>query len=186
MPVKRKSKNKKVKAANLLPESREFFLEKKLEKERNKKIEELAVSSENEKIKAEKIIKIAEDYRHKKFLMWSGVACFMVLISVFWIFNLKKVFSQTENRSQSKINLDEITGDFKKTVSEVKNNIAELKGALETATSTSPEIRPTFPIATSSEERIAGEDEIIKLKERLEVFENSTGTSSEEKRSTEQ
>ena len=73
--------------------------------------------------------------------------------------------------------MDEITGDFKKTVSEVKNNIAELKGALETATSTSEKIRPTFPIATSSKEQVAGEEEINKLKERLEILGDSIGTS---------
>jgi hypothetical protein len=140
----------------------------------------MVVLLENEKIKEERLVKIAEEDVHKRFLMWSGVACFMVLIFVFWIFNLKKVFSQTENRSQSEISLDKIAGDFKKTVSEVKNNITELRGALETATSTAEKIRPTFPIATSSEERIAGEDEISKLKERLEVLENSAGTSTEE------
>jgi hypothetical protein len=159
MPVKqRKRKNKKVKTADLLPQSREFLLEQKLEKEKNKKIREMVVLLENEKRKEERLVKIAEEDVHKRFLMWSGVACFMVLIFVFWIFNLKKVFSQTENRSQAEISLDKITGDFKKTVSEVKNNIVELKGALETATSTAEKIRPTFPIATSSEERIAGED----------------------------
>lgn len=177
MKQKKQAKIKKIKPDNLLPESREFLLEKKLEKQKNKKIKELNLALENEKRKIERVMRMAEDDRHKRFLMWSGVTFFMVLIFSFWIFNLKNVFSKTESGTQSEINFNDIAGDFKKTVSEVKDNIAELKGALETATSTPEKIRPTFPIATSSEERIAGENEINSLKERLEVLENSAGTS---------
>lgn len=118
--------------------------------------------------------------RDKRFILWSGVIFFMVVIFVFWVYNLKDSFRkiESENISQSEFNWSEITGDFGKSMEEMKENLAEIKEftktAEETATSTEENI------ASSTRDIFSEQDELEKLRTRLEELEGRLGASSDE------
>ena len=163
---KKIKKQDRIKKSDLLPESREFLLEKELVEEKGKKIKETKlVAAEDKSIAKAKYA--YEDDSHKRLAMWTGVIFFMALIFFIWVYNIKATFrAPANNNKESDLSWDKISEDFKKTMGEVKENIADLKSAVQTATTT--------------EERQLSKEEIEKLKEKLQVMENNLGTSTKE------
>lgn len=167
---RRTRKQDRIKTSDLLPESREFLMEKELEEEKKKKIIEKSRLLKEKERQAEPQINYEGD-SHKRLAMWTGVIFFMVLIFFVWVYNIKATFrAPANNNKESDLSWDKISEDFKKTMGEVKENIADLKSAVQTATTT--------------EERQLSEEEIEELKEKLEVMENKIGTSTEENTAT--
>ncbi len=117
----------------------------------------------------ERAVKLERD---KRLILWSGVTFFMVVIFVFWIFNLKQTFKQIEssNSQNQEFNLNKITDDFSKTMEEMKGNLADIKEfaeiPAEVSTSTEDKIGTSSPFVQPNQE------EIDELKARLEELEN--------------
>lgn len=66
----------------------------------------------------------------KRMLMWCGVSFFMIIISFFWIMNLRytfKVSAQTKEENSSLHELKEVKQDFSKTLDEIKKGFSEVK-----------------------------------------------------------
>ena len=66
----------------------------------------------------------------KKMLMWCGVSFFMILISFFWIMNLKytfKVTAQEREKNNSSQDFQKAKQDFSKTFGEIKKGFSEIK-----------------------------------------------------------
>lgn len=96
-----------------------------------------------ERKKAEK----EKQEKDKKFILWSGVIFFMVLILAFWILNFKNSIAQTEIQSNNDFGWSEISNNFNGVIENVKsfldssneegeqeidpNRLEELKGELE-------------------------------------------------------
>jgi hypothetical protein len=118
----------------------------------------------------ENLVEPRADYNedaHKKFLMWSGVTFFMALIFVFWVYNIKATFrAPTDNNQEKSVSWDKISEDFRKAMGEVQENISDLKGAVNTAT-------------TTEENKALSKEEIEILKGKLEIMENNLSTSTE-------
>ncbi len=160
----RAKKKNKIKRSDLLPESREFLMEKELEKEQKRKILETSRLLKEKERQAEPQIDYEGD-SHKRLAMWTGVIFFMVLIFFIWVYNIKATFRQTIDKSgKEEINLNQFTDDFKKTFDKIKSNFSEIKENLK-ATSTKPAIK---------------EEEIAELKNKLEAMGDKIGTSTEE------
>jgi len=66
----------------------------------------------------------ARKERDKRMLLWTGVGFFMLLILAFWLIGLKQTFKriESENANKSGGELDEITEDLGKAISEMKKN----------------------------------------------------------------
>ena len=152
-----------------------------------KKITHEDIEKKIDEINIEGIIKKERD---KRMILWAGVSFFMILIFAFWIFNLKQTFKriETENTGGDDFEWSEIADDFSKSMSEMKENLAEIKKFTDTAenyetgTSTAP------IISTSTEEKIIstttpaepdGLNEIEELKARLEELENKLNADTE-------
>lgn len=107
---------------------KEKELEKKIEKERQAKLEELKAQQEKPKVARTRVGTEAEIEYHKKIIMWSGIAFFMVLVSVFWISNTKKVVEESRTlinqQSDKKVDWDEL-------VDEISDKIVEMKSGLQ-------------------------------------------------------
>jgi type II secretory pathway component PulM len=150
-----------------------------------KKIDEIDIES------------IIRKERDKRMILWAGVSFFMVLIFGFWIYNLKHTFKKIENENAGGNDFEwsEITGDFSKTMDEMKENLAEIKKFADTAenyeaaTSTVAVGTSTISIiGTTTEEKIISTstpvkqddlDEIEELKARLEELEKKLNASTE-------
>lgn len=107
-----------------------------------------------------------DDDRDKRLMMWAGVIFFMVLISSFWIMNMKNIFKTDDIKSNSesaydwteiKDELDEVMGDVKEGLDEI-NNQNHLNTSIESET---PEV-----LSESG-----SKEEIVDLKNRLEEIE---------------
>jgi len=164
MPRKKIKKIKdKITKSDLLPESREFLIEKKLEEKKEKKKREIISSLQEEKERRAAPAGDNNEDGGKRLVMWTGVTFFMALIFVFWVYNIKATFKQSTPKNESDVSWDKISGDFRKAMGEVKENISEIKTVLETATST--------------KESELDKEEIERLKDKL--MESNTGTSTE-------
>jgi len=160
-----------------------------------KKITHEDIERKIDEIDIEGIIKKERD---KRMILWAGVSFFMILIFAFWIFNLKQTFKQIESKNTGgeDLKLDKITGNFSKTMGEMKKNLAEIKKFTDKAknyevgTSTASTINAstTPAISTSTEEKIISTgtpvqqgnlDEIEVLKARLEKLENKLNANTE-------
>lgn len=119
----------------------------------------LESKNENTEITRDRVLADIEKIRHekekqekdKKFILWSGVIFFMILISFFWLFSFKKSFARIENSSTTTFNWSEIGDNFKKTTEDLK----EALGSFE-------EIKDQ-----QNEQPISGED-VERLKKELE------------------
>jgi hypothetical protein len=94
---------------------------------------------------AEKYVYPIPEDEGKKFMMWSIIVFFMLVIGVIWFINTKKVFVETQEASESK----EAEIDWNKVGQELGGAINELKVGLEEA--------KVSKEATSSDSLIAGE-----------------------------
>ncbi len=104
------------------------------------------------------IEKVEKVERDKRMILWSGVTFFMILIFIFWIYNLKQIFVKVEpNDNSQEFIWSDIAENFTKTIGEVKDNIAEIKDLTNT-----DEI-----ISTSTDELPSDIEEIEELKRRL-------------------
>ena len=66
--------------------------------------------------------------KEKLMLMRVGVACFMVIFFVAWIFNLKYQFKiSSNNNSKSSFNWEQTKTDLNKALEQVKSGIEEIK-----------------------------------------------------------
>ncbi len=106
------------------------------------------------------------EIRKKVMIMWSGVVFFMIIIGGFWIYNTKKVFQEINiNASEKSLSLDgwdDITKDFSEKMTEIKEELDEIKTYAEkNATSTSA-------IATTTVIKVLGE-----LSEEIDIATSS-------------
>ncbi|MBD3247905.1 hypothetical protein GF382_01285 [Candidatus Falkowbacteria bacterium] len=68
----------------------------------------------------------------KVFLMWAGVIFFMVLISFFWIANMKNVFKTIDESSQGQfIEMDGFSEDFYDSMEELTNSFQAIEESVE-------------------------------------------------------
>lgn len=153
---------------------------KAVKKPRAKAVEVNTVVEQKQHIEdiREEIARAVKAERDKRFILWSGVAFFMIVIFIFWVYNLKGSFHKIESETagQSDFKWSEITGDFGKSMEEMKKNLAEIKEFTktveETATSTENNI------ASSTRDIFSEQDEVEELRARLERLEGKLGTSS--------
>lgn len=65
--------------------------------------------------------------RDKRLVMWSGVAFFMILIVVAWIFNARNIFKRPEaENTGNEINWVKTMEEFNKTMESVKSGMSSL------------------------------------------------------------
>ncbi|MFA5359601.1 MAG: hypothetical protein WC349_01420 [Patescibacteria group bacterium] len=83
----------------------------------------------------------SEDIEKEKImLMRVGVACFMVIFFVAWIFNLKYQFKiNSNNSSKSSFDWEQTRTELSKTLGQIKQGMAEIKQAQTVAQNITPE-----------------------------------------------
>lgn len=123
-------------------------------KKSQKKLSVLLSASRGGKLKIKKDKKInkttsdvvlekrtSEDIEKEKImLMRVGVACFMVIFFVAWIFNLKYQFKINSNNSnQSSFDWEQTRTELNKTLGQIKQGMAEIKQAQTITQNTTPE-----------------------------------------------
>lgn len=111
--------------------------------------------------------------RDKRFILWSGVVFFMILIFVFWIFNIKNTIQISQGGDKEDFDFNNISNGFSESVEQMKKDLAELKNFSSPKT---PE-----EISTSTPADGASSKDIFELRARLEELENKIGTSTETK-----
>lgn len=113
-----------------------------------------------EKIRIEK----EKQEKDKRFILWSGVIFFMILISFFWLLSFKKSFARIENSSTTTFNWSEMGDNFKKTT----ENLKEALGSFE-------------EIKDQQNEQSISEEDVERLKKELEnkKIENDLATSTD-------
>ncbi len=112
--------------------------------------------------------------RDKIFLMWTGVSFFMILIVIFWIYNIKENLQQARlegERSEKAITWNKMTDELNEKMLQLKTEInvvrsfASSSQAQEVPTN---EVSPIFQKTSSSSETI--DDSLIQnLKHDLEI-----------------
>lgn len=118
--------------------------------------------------------------REKKFIMYTGIAFFMILITSVWIFNMKSVFESTKAKAgdnAAQVKLNEITDEFSENMKQIKQGLEEIK-SLEKNSSAQNETS-----LKDSAEKI-NPDEIEKLKEKLEELGNGATIDKEQASNT--
>lgn len=118
--------------------------------------------------------------REKKFIMYTGIAFFMILITSVWIFNMKSVFESTKAKAgdnAAQVKLNEITDEFSENMKQIKQGLEEIK-SLEKNSSAQNETS-----LKDSAEKI-NPDEIEKLKEKLEELGNGATMDKEQASNT--
>ena len=109
----------------------------------------------------------------KKFLMKVGIISIMILIVIFWILNIKNVFSSETNTESDKSleQLKNIKNDFDSTLNQVNKTL----GSVDTATST---INKPASSTNISENDISASSSLVNnfIKETNKIV--SSGTSS--------
>ncbi|MFA4833240.1 MAG: hypothetical protein WC619_00145 [Patescibacteria group bacterium] len=156
---------KEIGSAEKLPEPREI----KIDKERKK----IIIPGQEEKIE-----------RDKKLMMWAGVSFFMVLISAFWILNIKSIFKEMKvaKENPQKFEWEKITNEFDQTIEQIKEGLVELKQAgvlnnISTTTKDSVNTNNFLPISenigsSSPAEAESGEEgNLEELRSRLKELE---------------
>ncbi|MDD5291319.1 MAG: hypothetical protein PHZ04_04385 [Patescibacteria group bacterium] len=158
-----KEGKQKIGSAEKLPELREIKVDKESKK--------IILPSQEEKIE-----------RDKKLMMWAGVSFFMVLISAFWILNIKSIFKETKEARDNpqKFEWEKITNEFGQTIEQIKEGLTELKQAavtdnISTTTEDNANINNFLPtaedIGSSSPAGTGSEETLGELKDRLKELE---------------
>jgi hypothetical protein len=157
---------------------KEVYQEKKIErkiKQKGKKIKQPSfITKTNKPVKTDK---------DKRFLMWSGVIFFMIIIFAVWIFNLRSVFktSRESNINDSAFEeWEKISDDFSETLEKVKEGMSQLKDTTESGLTEQEGEQTTernvfSESATTTENEITEEEQINdinELKRRLEELES--------------
>ena len=152
------------------------------EKARLEKYEQIDLSPEEIVMLEEKV------ERQKRFIMWSGVTFFMVLIAGIWIYNAKSIFqasSQTWSNSDdvSLDNWNEMANDLGNKISEMQDDLENIRtnaaSSTEDATASLPagEDKTAQPdnsdvnLDSNGPDAPGNNAEIEALKERLEELE---------------
>jgi hypothetical protein len=86
----------------------------------------------------------------KKKIIWVGVSFFMVVIFIFWIINLNKVFKEIKVENDKKsdnLNLDEVKNNLGAIIDQAKAGLKDLKSPVPdgNATSSAPVVSSTTP-----------------------------------------
>lgn len=76
---------------------------------------------------------LEQEYRNKKLIMKIGIPIFMVVVIIFWIFNIKSTFDLNSQKSSEGIefNWRDVNNDFSDKLSEVKDVIGEIRKDVE-------------------------------------------------------
>jgi len=122
--------------------------------------------------------------RDKTLMMWAGVSFFMVLISAFWVLNIKSVFKGTKEARENpqKFEWEKITNEFDQTIEQIKEGLVELKQInvmddISTTTKDNLNLNNLLPgsedIGSSSpqEAELEGGGNLEELKDRLKELE---------------
>ena len=129
--VEKKSAKKETAVAKTL-EKKKSIKRKKVKRARKRKEEEVVFDNTSFQ-KADK---------EKRLIMWSGVTFFMILVIVFWMYNIKQVFVATEIESKdSEFQIDvwkEAVEDISSQISEIKEVVGEIKEVEQKQKSTLP------------------------------------------------
>jgi porphobilinogen deaminase len=106
----------------------------KVKIQKDKKINKISNNTVLEKKTNEEIEK------EKIMLMRVGVACFMMIFFVAWIFNLRYQFKMNSNNvNKSSFNWEQTRTELSKTLGQIKQGMAEIKQAQTVAQNTNPE-----------------------------------------------
>jgi septal ring factor EnvC (AmiA/AmiB activator) len=155
-------------------------VKKVVKKSRVKTIEANTVVEQKQHIEdiREEIARAVKAEREKRLILWSGVAFFMVVIFIFWVYNLKDSFKKIESETAGKSDFkwSEITGDFGKSMEEMKKNLAEIKEFTKTVEETTTSAEDN--IASTTRDIFSEQDEVEELRARLEKLEGKLGTTS--------
>ena len=124
--------------------------------------------------------------REKRFIMWSGVIFFMILIGFFWIYNSKKIFlaSRLENNSAATQNKtwQELTNEISEKLNDFKTDLKKIDEFIEEPSTTAianteKQERNIFelPQSPSSTEEFSTTslETLDMLKEKLEELNNN-------------
>ena len=139
-----------------------------------------ALLKENKKSGSGQEIDYIKLERDKRLILISGVTFFMVLISFFWIYNLKNTFrakSPSETESLSNSDWSALTEDIGKSLEDMKAGLKQAKIFTDTATGTASTTKPVrLPenneIGQASTTSKINEENINILKEKLERMKN--------------
>jgi len=118
--------------------------------------------------------------RDKQFLMWAGVSFFMILIIVFWIYNLKSNIGQTNlgwQRSEKATNWSQMADELNEQITQLKNEISTVRTFASSSLVEEKEKKRTSifqDISTSTSRKSADDSFIENLKHKLEETSTST------------
>lgn len=120
----------------MISEPHEFSGREKGARAKRREIRKLAapVLKEIKREEKKKMVFTDEDFvradkaeRDKRMIMWCGVAFFMILIVVVWIFNARNIFKQPEAANTgNEINWVKMMEEFNKTMESVKGGMSGL------------------------------------------------------------
>lgn len=168
MPKKAKVKIKKEKKPTAKPKKKSLKT-RQPKKEKNNQKEELMIKKED--IIIPKIEEEIKTERDKRFILWSGVIFFMILIFIFWIFNIKNTLKVNQDKNYENLDFKSISNDFNESIEQMKDDLAELKEF------TAPKAEEKTGTTTPTDS--VKQNDIFELKERLRVLESKIATSTE-------
>jgi len=102
---------------------------KKLKPVKDKQeLKEDSLAMSETKVKSiESVINKNRQEQDKRFLMWTGVIFFMVLIFAFWLFNFKNIFQLNKPQQIKEANnWQEVKDELSKTMAEIKASFSQL------------------------------------------------------------
>ena len=140
-------------------------------------------SRERDEVLYEKVV------RDKRFMMWTGVTFFMILITFFWIYNTRQVFEQSNierNNDFSLTDWQELTDEISEKMNQMKQDWENIESFSEAGTGSPARLPDTSTssaqdsglveseeqllFSTSTEFEIS-QEELNKLKGKLEELE---------------
>lgn len=119
--------------------------------------------------------------RDKRFMMWTGVTFFMILITFFWIYNTRQVFERSNiegNNDFSLTDWQELTDEISEKMNQMKQDWENLESFSKAGTG-SPARLPASELAEPEEQTLfststeleISQEELNKLKGKLEELE---------------
>jgi uncharacterized integral membrane protein len=143
------------------------------------------------KIKKENLTGLRQDKvldvkveRDKRFMMWTGVIFFMILIAFFWLYNTKQVFERSSREGSNNFSLtdwQELTDEVSEQMSQMKQDWENIESFSEASTGSPARLPASESVeqerslfSTSTELKIS-QEELNKLKERLGELEQKLG-----------
>lgn len=116
--------------------------------------------------------------KEKRFIMWSGITFFMILILVFWVYNTRQVMRNISQEADNETILDwqELGADVSTRLEQMRSDLDQIKALRTDSTSTPTATLPINEDVNTGPSTSSGldlsEEELKILKEKLEQDNN--------------